>query len=119
MAKVPKTSDNQEVVSEKSYFENRMTELGITPEDYRMSVFADDDSTTPKIKEIFSKDSKDDIRILYPNLDGGLYTYSSNRKDNPEETFFRTRLQIPQKDGGKYSQPKGTGTLPYFPPSTI
>jgi hypothetical protein len=118
-AKLPNKTDNQSVESKKSYFESRMTELGITPEDYRMSVFEDDDSTTPKIKEIFSKDSKDNIRILYPNLDGGLYTYSADKKDNPEETFFRTRLKIPQKDGGKYSQPKGTGTFPYFPPKTV
>ena len=50
MAKVPKTSDNQEVVSEKSYFKSRMTELGITPEECRISVFSSDDSTAPKIK---------------------------------------------------------------------
>jgi hypothetical protein len=122
MAKVPKTSDNQEVVSEKSYFESRMTELGITPDDYRISVFSSDDSTALKIKEIFSKDSKDNIRILYPNLDGGVYTYSADTKDNPEKTFYRTRLKIPKKDKGKeqrYDQPSGTGFFPFFTPTIV
>jgi hypothetical protein len=63
MTKVQKKPDNQDVVSEKSYFETRMTELGITPEDYPISVFSSDDSTAPEIKEIFSKDSNDNIRI--------------------------------------------------------
>ena len=118
MAKVPKTSDNQEVVSEKSYFKSRMTELGITPEECRISVFSSDDSTAPKIKEIFSKDSKDNIRILYPNLDGGVYTYSADTKDNPEKTFYRTRLKIPKKDQ-KYDQTSGSGFFPFFTPKII
>ena len=117
-AKLANKTDNQSVESKKSYFESRMTELGITPEDYRMSVFEDDDSTTPKIKEIFSKDSKDNIRILYPNLDGGLYTYSADTKDNPEKTFYRTRLKIPQKNQ-KYNQKSSTGFYPFFPSKIV
>ena len=119
MVKVQNKPDNQAVVSERSYFETRMSELGITPEDYLISVCSDDDSTTPKIKEILSEDSKGNIKILYLNLDGGVYTYSADTKDNPEKTFYRTRLKVPNKDGGKYTQPKGTGTFPYFTPKTV
>lgn len=118
MAKVRKKPDTQEVVSEKSYFETRMTELEITPENNRISVFSSDDSTAPKIKEIFSKDSEDNIRILFPNLDGGVYTYPADTKDNPEKTFHRTRLKVPKADM-KYSQPKGSGINPFFPPKTV
>jgi hypothetical protein len=101
----------------KSYFESRMEELGITPDDYRISVNSSDDSTTLKVKEIFSKQG-DDIRILYPNLDGGVYTYTANTKDNPEKTFYRTRLKIPKKDQ-KYTQTSGSGFFPFFPPKII
>ena len=118
MAKVQNNPDNQEVLSEKSYFETRMTELGITSEDNRISVFSSDDSTVPKIKEIFSKDSQDNISILFPNLDGGVYTYQAKTKDNPEKSFYRTRLKVPKGDM-KYSQPTGSGIFPFFPPKTI
>lgn len=118
MVKLQKKPDNQEVVSEKSYFETRMTELGITPEDYQISVFSSDDSTAPKIKEIFSKDSNDNIRILFPNLDGGVYTYTDTTKDNPEKTFYRTRLKIP-KQNQKYDQKGGSGFCPFLPPQII
>ena len=118
MAKIQKPLDNQEVVRQKSYFETRMNELGITPKENRISVYSSDDSTTPKIKEIFSKDSADNIRILFPDLDGGVYTYTADTKDNPEKTFYRTRLKIPKGDM-KYSQQKGSGINPFFPPRLI
>jgi hypothetical protein len=118
MTKVQKKPDNQDVVSEKSYFETRMTELGITPEDYQISVFSSEDSLAPKMKEIFSKDSNDNIRILFPNLDGGVYTYPDTAKDNPEKTFYRTRLKIP-KQNQKYNQKGGSGFFPFLPPQII
>ena len=69
MLKLNQKPDNQKVISENSYFQSRMNELGITPNDYQISVFSSDDSTTPKVKEIFSKDPGDNIRILFPTLD--------------------------------------------------
>jgi hypothetical protein len=117
-AKLQEKTDNQSVKSENSYFESRMTELGITPQDYQINVFSSEDSTAPKIKEIFSKDSSDNIRILYPNLDGGVYTYTADTKDHPEKTFYRTRLKFPKKDQ-KYTQTSGSGFFPFFTPKII
>ena len=118
MLKLNQKPDNQKVISENSYFQSRMNELGITPNDYQISVFSSDDSITPKVKEIFSKDSGDNIRILFPTLDGGVYTYPSDTKDNPEKTFYRTRLKVAMGNM-KYSQPKGSGINPFFPPKII
>lgn len=118
MTNLDQKPDIQKVVSENSYFHSRMNELGITPNDYQISVFSSNDSTTPKVKEIFSKDSGDNIRILFPTLDGGVYTYPSDTKDNPEKTFYRTRLKVPMSNM-KYSQPKGSGINPFFPPKII
>ncbi|MCU0468425.1 MAG: hypothetical protein MUF58_07470, partial [Arcicella sp.] len=118
MSKVIKSSDNQELASEKSYFDSRMADLGVTPENNRISVFSSDDSTTPKIKEIFTKDSEGNIKILFPNLDGGNYTYTAETKDNPEKSFYRTRLKNPKGDM-KYSQPKDSGIFPFFPPKLV
>lgn len=115
---IAKGSDNQNITKDNSYFETRMNELGITPQDYQISVYSSDDSTAPKIKHIFSKDSDDNIRILYPNLDGGVYTFSADTKDNPEKTFSRTRLKIPKKNQ-KYTQTSGSGFFPFFPPKII
>lgn len=118
MTKVTNKTNYQEAVSEKSYFESRMEELGITPQDYQISLLSTDDSTVSKIKDIFSKAEHDNIQILFPNLDGGVYTYATGNKNIPDKTFYRTRLKSPVGDM-KYKQPSGSGIIPFFPPKLL
>lgn len=118
MTKVTIKTNYQEAVSEKSYFESRMEELGITPQDYQISLLSNEDSTVSKIKDIFSRDSQNNIQILFPNLDGGVYTYATGNKNTPDKTFYRTRLKSPVGDM-KYKQPSGSGIIPFFPPRLL
>ncbi len=113
-----------EVISEESYFEKRLKELGcIDPELYTVhnyqygGALKGGEGFQDVSFQIFQKDADDNIRIFYPTLDGLKAQYK--RKDSKwSKDFTITRLKNP-KGEMKYAIPKGAGTLPFLPPSII
>lgn len=96
--------------SEKSYLEQRLSELGITDEENRIKVLKYPDW------RFFTDDGKGNIRINYLALDGQPFTYMDRGK---EIEFARTRFQSPKDPKHKYDQPKGTETFPFFTPTIL
>jgi hypothetical protein len=115
-------------MSEKSYYEQRLGVIGVTPEnnivkcDMYKGTHGVGKPVETKEYEIFTKDEFDNVIINYYNLLGAPYVY---RKDGNKgwQVFNRTRLKVPRihKDGTvqKYTQAKGSGLAPFFPPSII
>jgi hypothetical protein len=108
---------------EKSYFEMRMEALGVTEELNKIMVLPSDDEYLKRETLIFQQDAYGNIDILYPTLDGCVYTYDNGTKNHPIKWFYRTRLKEPRvhPDGStqKYDQPKGSGVQPFFNPGLI
>lgn len=100
-----------------TYLQTRLDQLGV--KDYTIQVQRIEGETEIVEKPYFESDNQDNIRILYPNLDGAVYTYKSNTKDNPEKWFYRTRLKNPTDPKNKYTQPAGSGLRPFFPKEII
>jgi hypothetical protein len=107
----------------KSYYEIRMSELGVNDENNRITL-NDPEADFPKkstlTKEIFSEDGEGNIQILYYTLDRELITYvqkgegktaNINAKDR---YYFQSRLKNPNGDK-KYVLPKGQPTYPFLP----
>lgn len=111
----------------KSYYEIRMSELGVNDSNNFIEV-NDPEADFPRIatysKPIFSEDSDGNIQILYYTLDRELITYiqkgegktaNINAKDRH---YFQTRLKNPVGDK-KYVLPKGQSTYPFLPLSIV
>ncbi len=111
-------------MSQQTFFQQQFYQTGLTDEENTLRVSRTEDSDTVTEIQLYSEDRKKDsndeadVRILFPNLYGGMYTYETSRKDNPEEWFSRTRLVVPKKmDDGrwlKYKSPKDSGIFPFF-----
>lgn len=131
-----------------NFFQRQFKETGLTQEDNEIEVLKVDGEewrTTLRIYSetnvVYEKDKSGkmsdkiisaDMKIQYPDLYGGVYTYfkkpyvNSKKKDAPvknkedgkENWFFRTRLEVPSRDDEgktrKYNQPSGSGLLPFF-----
>jgi len=131
-----------------SFFQRQFKETGLTEDDNKVEVFKVDGEEWKtdlliysETNKVFEKDSKgkmtnvvlsSDMKIQYPDLYGGVYTYfkkpyvNPKKKDAPEKQkedgkenwFFRTRLEVPSKDdegkSRKYNQPSGSGVIPFF-----
>ncbi len=131
-----------------TFFQRQFKETGLTEEDNKIEVlkvegeeWKTDLLIYSETNKIFEKDSKgkmtdkvlsSDMKIQYPDLYGGVYTYfkkpyvNPKKKDAPEKQkedgkenwFFRIRLEVPTKDdegkARKYNQPSGSGVIPFF-----
>ena len=107
----------------KSYYETRMSELGVTEENNFIQL-SDPDADFPRVatitKPIFSEDKDGNIQILYYTLDRELITYIQKGEGktaniNAKERYYtQTRLQKPTGDK-KYVLPKGQPTYPFLP----
>lgn len=110
--------------TEKSYFQQRMELLGITPEINKIALNKTELQTGKPILEevpIFTEVEKG-IKILVYTLDRcSIRIEKANSRI--KEDFAMTRLKDPiiSKKGDviKYLIPKGVGTQPFFPPSII
>lgn len=125
------------MVKEKSYLHKRVfEELGALPKDIKISVKSRFENDFRNIEmDVFSSDKDDNIQILVYTLDRFLIKYDHpdatpdrpNILNNREQTFYITRLKVPQqvttKEGDidikKYHIPKGVGTYPFFPPRLV
>lgn len=116
----------------KQYLTQRLTALGITPEDNKITLFnpeAEHPMNPRYTKPVFTHDEKGNINILVYTLDAApvIYTKSGNGKmshvNEKELHYHITRLKEPfknkQGDTVKYLMPKNQPTLPFFPPKII
>jgi hypothetical protein len=101
-----------------AYLDQRLTALGIT-DSLNTWVTEKDGKPVPEwTYKFFSADTETgNINIQYISLTGQPYHWKSENNKWPKP-FVRTRLRVETKDQ-KYSQPKGSGQFPFFPPSTI
>jgi len=116
-----------------SYFEQRMDELGVTPENNKITLIHPEAEFPMKKEieaEVFSEDKEGNIRITIYDVSGQLITYrkkEGKKKESSASTkiqdYFVTRLKSPviDKNGRvkKYNFPKGAGTYPFFPPPLL
>src|SRR5690606_26785651 len=82
---------------EKSFFEIRMQQLGVTPEVNGINAFLPD-QFMPREKPLFSEDEHGNIKIWYYDLKDHIVTYNTDAKTNPERHFFRIRFKNPKAD---------------------
>lgn len=102
-----------------AYLLDRLEQLKITEEQNTIEVIRVEGEEHRTITNYFSSDEHDNIRILYPRLDGHVYTFDSGTKNNPDKWFYRTRLKNPKNQSEKYTQPAKSGTRPFFPKNII
>lgn len=108
----------------KDYFNSFARQYGLTDENNMITVFRMEGEEFQSTTPVFSPDEKSgDIKILYPKLYGGVYTYDDGSKNNPHKWFYRKRLREPKTDKNgnkqKYTQPKGSRMNPFFTPGVI
>lgn len=99
-----------------------LEKYGITEEENHIIVFRVEGEQHLVNTPIFSADNKGNIKILYPSLDEGVYTYETNSKSNPTNWLYNLRLKEPiEKDGKviKYLFPRGAEQYPFFPKRII
>ena len=107
----------------KSYFEQRLSDLGVTPELNKVTSYIKSGKKVDPEKEetetypIFTQDENDNINIHFFNLFGTPQTYKPKNAKN-SKPYFITRLKEPQGDK-KYNLPAGAGTMPFIPPGII
>ncbi len=107
----------------KSYFEQRLSELGVSPELNKVVSYIKSGKRVDPEKEeteyypIFTQDEEDNINIHFFNLFGTPQTYKPKNAKNAKP-YIITRLKIPQGDK-KYNLPAGAGTMPFIPPGII
>lgn len=113
-----------------SYLEQRLNELGITPEENSIQINTLDRFNQPKqiYMPIFTANQNDDIDILVYTLDRQLIEYDHKDADPLHKTqnndrtqhYHLTRLNPERvKDGTKYIMPKGKGVYPFIPPMLV
>ncbi len=107
-----------------TFFQEQFSQTGLTKADNSLKVKRNEDSDTITEIQIYQeshgkeKEEESDVRIMFPDLYGGVYTYETSSKSNPEQWFFRTRLANPKigENGrlDKYKSPYGSGIYPFF-----
>lgn len=107
-----------------TFFQEQFSQTGLTKADNSLKVKRNEDSETITEIQIYQesngkeKDEEQNVRINFPDLYGGVYTYETSSKSNPEQWFFRTRLANPKigENGrlDKYKSPYGSGIYPFF-----
>ncbi|OFX55459.1 MAG: hypothetical protein A2046_12320 [Bacteroidetes bacterium GWA2_30_7] len=98
----------------KTYLQQRLSELNITPEQNEISVFDSVEGIFYK-SEFFKSDKDDNIRINY--LDPSCNVEKCEKKGKLQD-FSRTRLKEPNGQG-KYTQPFNSSVIPFVTPSII
>lgn len=101
--------------TQKTYFEERLEALGITPEEITFP--ATDEEGKKQKAELFYQDREGNICIPYLTLDGSFKTYQSGKK----EVRYIVKRKHPSRvlNGYKYDNPHGAGTELYIPPRII
>lgn len=115
---------------EKTYFELRMEQLGVTPDLNRITVVnpdADPPGDQPHQRPIFETDQEGNIHILVTTVGGELINYTKMGKGKmshinaKELTYKIIRYATPRTtakgDTLKYQIPAGQPALPFFPPN--
>ncbi len=120
---MPKKELQKSTEEPKSYFQQRMDLLGITPEENEIKLWQTEPghvdpvlNTVPIFREV-----ELGIEIIVYSLDRHRITYK-NDSSRFKNGFSIIRLKDPVlKDGRemKYKIPKGGGTYPFFPPQLI
>lgn len=106
----------------KSFLEEFLHEYGIKEEENSIQVIVDEDECREKKQHYFSSDRYGNIQILYPTLEGGVFTYETDSKSNPTQILYNTRLKKPiEKDGKttKYKFPYKAEQQPFFTKNII
>ena len=113
---------------QKSYYQERMELLGITPEINRIEIY-DPEAEFPQPDHtwwpIFTEDkATGDILINYYSIDGEAIRYlkmgeGKTASLNAKEKYYQTRRLKEPKGDMKYQLPAGQPTLPWFPPALV
>ena len=111
-------------MSELTFFQKQFLETGLSKNDNVISVYRLDDDTQKTEMHIYSEARKNneneeaDLKITYPDLYGGVYTYETDSKNTPTKWYSRIRYRQPKKDEEgrekKYHSPSGSGMFPFF-----
>lgn len=89
--------------------------MGATEKDILIT-FYPEDRPPQQEKPVFLTRSNQDIFIMYLRPDAEPYYYDKNGKN---QRLFRTRFFSPPNPDTRYIQPKGSKTVPFFPPAII
>ena len=114
------------MIDQPSYYEQRLSKLGITDENNKIGLLYNDTSTTPhsiqtKEEQIFRKHDKG-IEIIVYTLDREpVRIEKDGSRWKKDWSIVRLEKPIINKNGDeiKYLMPKGHGSHPFFPPSLI
>lgn len=123
-----RSSSNLPLMQEVSYFDSRMTALGVNDSNNSITV-RNEEAEFPQPSQyttpIFTEDkSTGDIEILYYRINGELITYeqvsdSKTGHINAKSKIYKTRRLKEPKGDMKYVLPSGQETLPWFPPALV
>ena len=94
----------------QDYFDRRMSEMQLTPEDLRYTVWQPESGLPQELPFFTPCDKGIEILYIYPN--GEVQQYDHNGKLRP---FYRTRL-MEATDDRKYSQPIKSGVRIFITP---
>lgn len=129
-----KEATHEVVAEEIDYFQKRMDELGVTPENNivrlkNREASEDWPRQTHSDCEIFSRDKHGNIQILVYDINAEMITYEHKGDGKMSQLnaqwlpYYVTRLKNPiadiKGDIKKYNIPKGVGTFPFFPPALL
>lgn len=121
-----KTKDKKAKPQPKSFFQERMDLLGITPELNKVRLWFQD-APAPQSIPVFNEDKNGNIEIMVWDLEARPIYYQkqtdSKLPTSDLRTFSITRLKNPiineKGETKKYNIPKGVGTHPFIPPGLL
>ncbi len=118
----------QEINPIQSFFEQRITAIGITEHNSTITVY-DSEAEFPQPDKyqtpVFIEDkTTGDIEILYYRCDGELIKYEQvgdgkTSHISAKTRLYKTRRLKEPKGDMKYQMPAGRETLPWFPPALV
>lgn len=114
MAKLIKSSNNQELAHEKSYCEQRLDELAITPELNQLTAESFFDDYTQNILPIFAETSNGNISIRYAGINGWKSYLYEGKTEKPYIRERKNPINCTNNDH-KYHTPKGAGVEIFIP----
>jgi hypothetical protein len=106
----------------QSYFEKRMSELGITPELNQVTIWRNVEGKNELVPEpIFRPHEKGIEIIAYTLKHSTIRVEKDNSRWKKDWSIIRHETPHLNKNGDlmKYQMPKGAGSFPFFPPNLL
>ncbi|MEA5459136.1 DUF3854 domain-containing protein [Arcicella sp. LKC2W] len=116
--KLNKDSNSDNIETYQKEFKAFLDQYGISEEDNLLQLAVDDETHGGRTNYFSVESNYGNLRILYPTLDKGVYTYETGTKNTPTKWLYRERLREPMDDT-KYLHPAGAALVPFFPKGII